>query len=374
MLLSSASVTGPAEVCLDDAKALRDSGHRVVMGCDTRRPGNYAEAIAQAGLELDRKLVCCPKPTPAEVIKDVFHLRARFAATEFDLVHARFAHDHALALLALAALRGRPPLVRTVEIARSLRPGLFRSQSLRRSDAVIVSNSEYRRRIVDLHGVPSDRVEVIPGRVDRFRFTPGDGDAFRHWLAVPRDAVVFGIVSRIKPERLHVPLVRGFAQAAATRPKAHLAIVGRGEGEPAVREAARRSGLEDRIHFAGYWSGDELVGAYRGLDAAVWLAEGNDGTCRGVLEAMSCGKPVIGARVGAIAEAIVDGETGYLIDPNNPETIGRAIGTLADDKGLRERLGVAGRRRAESDFAPEARTRRLVSFYERILARGRGER
>ena len=51
-LLSTSSVTGPAELCLSDAEALRDAGHEVLFGCDTKRPGNYVEAIRRAGFEV----------------------------------------------------------------------------------------------------------------------------------------------------------------------------------------------------------------------------------------------------------------------------------------------------------------------------------
>src|SRR5438093_787128 len=89
----------------------------------------------------------------------------------------------------------------------------------------------------------------------------------------------------MKSERGHRALVQAFARVLREVPAAHLVLVGRGEEEPALRELA---GLvaPSRIHFGGYVRGAELVEAYRALDVAVWLREGNDGACRGVLEAM----------------------------------------------------------------------------------------
>src|SRR3981081_3706830 len=80
----------------------------------------------------------------------------------------------------------------------------------------------------------------------------------------------------------------------------------RGEGEASWGDPAPRLSPE-RIHFGGYLRGPGLVEAYRALDVAVWLREGNDGACRGVLEAMACGVPVIAGEEGAPAELVRDG-------------------------------------------------------------------
>jgi glycosyltransferase involved in cell wall biosynthesis len=368
MMLSTSSVTGPAELCLEDAKALREAGHQVTFACDTRRPGNYADAIAREGFELDRSLTLCPKPRPSEVALDIARLRGRFQRGDFDLVHARFSHDHTLAVLASSGVTNRPKLVRTAEIARSLRRGFLRTQAFRRTDGIVVSCSAYRSQIIHTHGLEPDRVEVIPGRVDAERFSPGDGRGFRSRVGLADDAVVVGIVSRLKPERLHQVLLRAFARVASARPNARLAIIGRGEGEPEVRAEVERLGINARVCFAGYWSGDDLVLAYRGLDVAVWLAEGNDGTCRAVLEAMACGKAVVGGRVGAIAETIVDGETGFLVEPADEDAIAAKLEQLIDDSGLRSKLGEQGRRRARTVYAPERRASSIARFYERVIS------
>ncbi len=368
MMLSTSSVTGPAELCLDDARALREAGHEVEFACDTRRSGNYAQAIAAAGFALDAGFVLCPRPTPGEVLRDIRRLRGRVAAGEIDLVHARFAHDHSVALAAARGLRDRLRIVRTAETARSLGRSLFRAFAFRRTDGVLVAASRYRTQLVREHRVAEDRVEVLPGRVDAERFSPGDGRGLRSRIGLDDGAPLVGIVSRVKPERRHVDLIRAFEQVASRHPAARLVVVGRGEGLPEVQAEVGRLGLRDRVHYAGYVTGPDLVEAYRALDVAVWLAEGNDGTSRAVLEAMACGKPVVGTRSGAIDEIIRDGETGFAVQPGAVDELARVLERLLASPELRRRLGEAGRQRAAQEFSPATRATALLGFYERVRA------
>ena len=365
-LLSTSSVTGPAQLCLSDAEALRREGHEVLFGCDTRREGNYAAAIRAAGFELMDELALCRKSGPGETLRDLAHLRSRLARA--DLVHGRFSHDHTLALLAMKGLSKRPAMVRTAEIAASIRPGLGRGLALRGCDAVIVSCAQYADRLAENHRVPRERIHAISGCVDAERFSPGDGSALRRELGVGDAQVLFGIVSRIKPERRHELLVRAFAKVVRERGGARLAIVGRGEGEGEIRALVSRLGLEREILFAGYRSQASLVPAYRALDAKIWLAEGNDGTCRAVLEAMACGKPVIVGGAGAMAELVRDGLDGFVCSLEEG-AVAAALARLGE-RNLRERMGRSARERALF-FGPERRAAALWQCYEAALAHAR---
>src|SRR6185295_5252570 len=97
--------------------------------------------------------------------------------------------------------------------------------------------------------------------------------------------------------------LEAFARVHRELPDAWLVLVGRGEEEDALREFARQRGLS-RVVFGGYLRGPGLLQAYRALDVAVWLREGNDGACRGVLEAMACAVPVIAGDDGSPPELV----------------------------------------------------------------------
>jgi glycosyltransferase involved in cell wall biosynthesis len=363
MLLSTSSVTGPAQLCLEDAQGLRQAGHEVIFGCDTRRPGNYVAVIEQAGFSVMKELTLCPKPTLGEIVRDIVRLRSRLQ--QADLVHCRFAHDHTIAWLAMLGLRPRPTLVRSAEIARSIRPGWFRGRGLRTGDGLIVSCQEYARQLNECHGIEPQRIHVLPGRVDAERFCPGEGESKRAEWGIDAQALIFGIVSRIKVDRLHEQIIRGFTLVAKELNQAHLVIIGRGEYESPLRTLVKQWALEKRIHFVGYQTGNNLVASYRALDAKIWLAEGNDGTCRAVLEAMACGKPVIVANRGAMAELVREEKDGMVVEPN-AQQLAEAMLLLGRNQAIRLAMGVNARERAQVNFAPERRSQSLLRAYQEI--------
>lgn len=365
-LLSTQFLTGPAELCLEDGERLAAAGHEVLFGADTRREGNYARIIKERGFKLMEELTLCAKPQIGEVLRDIGRLRERMHWA--DLVHCRFAHDHALSLAAMPGLHPRPALVRTVEIAKSLEPGFLRARSFRVCDAVIVSCQEYALKLMQDHDVPEGRVYVLPGRVDAERFSPGSGERMREELGVKPGEVLFGIVSRVKPERQHALLVRAFAHLAARRPEARLAIIGRGEYLPEIQKLVGDLALERQVIFAGYRKGEALVEAYRALDAKVWLAEGNDGTCRAVLEAMASGKPVIVGDSGAMAEYVRDGRDGFVVRLDE-EAIAAALEELMDP-AEREGQGRSARTRA-TEYTAERRAAALEAIYKAAQERSR---
>jgi glycosyltransferase involved in cell wall biosynthesis len=304
---------------------------------------------------------------PADVLHDA-RLLARWAREgRFDVLQAGFAHDHHLSLW--AAARARRPDLRVVRAAQrrlDVEPGVLglRLRALRRSDGVIVHAEAYRRKLLDL-GLEPDRVAAIPAGVDAAWFTPGAAPRLRREWGVPEEAPLAGIVARMKPERGHRTLLRAFARALSVCREAWLVLVGRGEDEAALRALAAQ--LSPRIVFGGYLRGPGLVEAYRALDVAVWLREGNDGACRGVLEAMACGKPVVAGSEGASGELVRDGMDGRVVPPGDEEAIASALGSLLRDRESARLLGGSARRRAE-EFTPGRAAEATLLFWRKLQA------
>jgi len=362
--------TGPAELMLEDALALRAAGHEVTIAFDTRRQGSLRSRVEAAGLPIEEGLDLCRRPDPARIAADVRRLRAGLVAGRWDTVHTRFSHDHHVALLALAGLdRERFRLLRSCELLHNAAAGIARSLAYAGTDRFAVPSAAHGAALERNHLIDPARIAPLPGRVDAARFSPGVS-TLRAELGIPAEAPVAGIVSRIKPDRRHADLLAAFARALRAVPAARLVIVGRGEGEPEVRALAERMGLARCVHFAGYRTGDALVDAYRAFDVKAWLAPGNDGTCRAVLEAMGCGCAVLGGAFGAVAEAVVDGETGRLCDPDDVEATGGALAWLLADRSRARALGEAGRRRVLSRYTPARRGAALHALYEEAWAMG----
>ncbi|WP_243337522.1 glycosyltransferase family 4 protein [Anaeromyxobacter soli] len=364
-LLSSAWWTGPAEPMASVARALLAHGHEVELAVETLRPGNLVERLRAEGLAVRSDLALSPKSGPVRYLRDVGRLAA-LARGGVDVLHANFSHDHVLALLAAGA-GGRARVVRTVHAARALARGGVQGLAFRRTDGLVAVCEAHARVLVERFRVPEARVLATRGAVDAGTFTP-EGPDLREELGIAAGAPVAGIVSRIKPRRGHEDLVDAFRGVADRLPEARLVVVGRGEGEEALRVRVAHRGLQRNVVFAGYRAGAELAAAYRTLDAKVLLAEGNDGTCRALLEGMAAGRPGVAYRFGAPAEAIVDGSTGLLVPQGDVAALADALVELLGAPARAKAMGRAARERMTTAFTETARGDAIAAFLAEILA------
>ena len=365
-LCATPEYTGPAELMLEDAETLRAAGREVRLGFDMRRAGSLRPAVEERGLPFETELDLCRQTRLLPAWRDVRLLRSFLKSGRYDTLHVRFAHDHLLAVLAMAGLdRSRLRLIRSVELLENAAKGFDAAFMFSRTDHFVVPSLEHAELLHDNHQVPRERISLLRGRVDGERFHPGTS-SLRLDLGIPSSAPVVGIVSRIKPDRRHADLIESFRLASQLVPDAWLVVVGRGEGEASVREQVRAAGLEAKVRFAGYRQGDALADAYRALDVKAWLATGNDGTCRAVLEAMASGCAILGGDFGAVRDAVVDRATGWLVDPRDHDATATALVRLLENLPKTRALGAAGRERALQLYSPARRAGELVQLYERV--------
>ena len=132
-----------------------------------------------------------------------------------------------------------------------------------------------------------------------------------------------------------------------------------------LESLAREKGILDRVWFAGQqremapWYGAMHVYAH---------ASRSEGFPKAALEAMAHALPVVAFRVGGIPEAVVDGETGLLCDPDDCETLARHIDRLISRPGEARALGEAGRRRVAERFSPEGMARGMMDLFDLVPA------
>lgn len=365
-LLSSPVWTGPAEPMASVARLLAARGHAIELAVDRRRPGDLSARLRAMGFTVREDLALCTRGLPPSLLLDAARL-ARIGPG-FDVVHAHFSNDHGAALLGLARRRGRPRVVRTVHGARGLRGRFLEAAAHRRTDGLVTVCEAHARELVTRFGVAPDRVLAARGAVDAEAFRP-EGPDLRAELGLAPGQPAAGIVARVKPGRRHAELVDAFRAVADALPEARLVVVGRGEGLPALRRHAAARGLAREVAFAGYRTGPELAAAYRALDVKVLLAEGNDGSCRALLEAMAAARPVVAYRFGAPAETVVHGETGLLVDEGDVAGLARALVALLRDPARARAMGVAGRARVRALYTEQARAEAVEAFLLGLLAR-----
>ena len=354
--------TGSADPALDLARALRERGHAVWFACIR---GDVLESHVRAsGVELVESLSLERTARPWRLVTEVRDLRQVLRERAIDVVHTHQTHDHWLAVLGKAGTPAR--VVRTVHHRRAVHGGLAARWVLGRTDAVIAVSEGIAGRLRAV-GAPIGCVTVVPGAVDAERFTPmADGRPVREELGLG-DAPVVGCVARMVPGRGHDVLLRAMVRLRAAMPSVRLVLVGRGDQRPALEALVRALGLGSTVVFAGY-RGPDLPAVLAAFDCAVLLGAGSEESCRAVLEAMAVGRPVVAAPVGAVPDAVVEGETGWLVEPV-PDRVAASLETVLRDRERARRMGEASRRRVESRFTPARRAASVEAVYAQVLAK-----
>jgi len=369
-LLSNRWWTGTAEPVLALTQGLLERRQQVVLGAPA---GSQVEDLARkAGIPLLEDLQLNPRFQPWSWLHDVRTLSMFLRRTSVDVLHTHLSHDHWLGWSAVTLLnpppKRMPIYVRTVHTLRRPRSLINRWLLTRGAAHLITVSSTLQQGLIEGLQVAPARVTAIAGAVDSQRFHPGlSGALFRQASAMSSTTPLVGIVARIAPSRGHLTLVEAFAQVHAAIPAARLVIVGKGEFRPQVERRIGELGLTDAALFTGYREGD-LPEVLAALDVFVLLAPGSEGSCRAVLEAMAVGKPVVAARVGALQDIILDGETGLLIEPHAHTALAHAISRLLRAPEQARQMGLRGRQRIERLFSRERQVDTVLRLYRQLHA------
>jgi glycosyltransferase involved in cell wall biosynthesis len=178
-----------------------------------------------------------------------------------------------------------------------------------------------------------------------------------------------GSIGGLRPPKDPLLAVRAAAALERAGVPGKLAFVGDGEMRDAVTAEIARLGVGERVRWFPYRG--EMGSHLAALDLFVLSSE-SEALPLSVLEAMSCGLPVLATAVGGLPEAVAEGHTGLLAGPGDEGAFAVALERLCSDAALRERLGAAGRERYERRFGLERMLDELAGLYRELLAGGSG--
>ncbi len=224
---------------------------------------------------------------------------------------------------------------------------------------------------------PRSRIIVAPNPLDTEMFSPGQDDGAGQ-ASVGRDpstgqatggetknlSVLY--VGRLDPYKGLTTFARAARAILTAFPGATIDIVG-GESAAVDVFAHVPASLRERVVLHGRVARSDLPRYYRRAAVCVvpsrWEPWGYT-----VAEAMACGRPVVGSRVGGIAESVLDGVTGVLIPPDDPAALADAVNSLLADPARRDAMGLAARERAVKQFDRSVITARMLDLYREALA------
>jgi phosphatidylinositol alpha-1,6-mannosyltransferase len=281
-------------------------------------------------------------------------------------------------LLKFLALRGHKPLVYATHWKTGLVPAVLGSligmkvligahgleilkekgilqrwlirQAFRHAHRGIAVSSFARQALIRL-GVPEAKLVRIPNGVDTKTFCPGKRPSDLIGRYHLEDRKVILTLARLVPRKGQDQVIRALPAVLQKVPDAVYLVAGKGGDEARLRALADSLGLGGRVIFCGYVPADEVVDHYRLADVYVMasreIEETGDVEGFGIsfLEAGACRVPVIGGRSGGVSDAVIDGVTGLVVDPEDPDRIAGAIVRLLTDEEYAGRLASAARRR-----------------------------
>ena len=233
-----------------------------------------------------------------------------------------------------------------------------------KSATLVVTVSEYsQKKIIDLYGVPKEKIRIVPNGVDTERFRPkvDNCQEIRKLINAGNKQIVL-FVGRLIPRKGLSYLIEAAKQVVQKHRETLFVIVGNGPLMKRLVADVKSMGVSNNFVFLGDVSEKDLTEAYRCADVFV-LPSIQEGQGISLLEAQASAKPVVAFNVSGVAEAVRDKETGFLVESLNSEKLAEAILKLLSDESLREKMGQRGREFVKNTLSWDICARKMLNAY-----------
>lgn len=277
-----------------------------------------------------------------------------------------------------AAIAGVPVRIaarRECSRMRSISRRALERASYRAATRVLANCQEVRRQLI-AEGVSPRRIEVIYNSVDMERMyhpRPVNRSEIAASLGLPTNPqrLFISIVANLRlAVKDHVTFLRAARAVSDGAPQATFVIAGEGELMNSMRLLAEELGIGSQTFFLGRC--DRISELLSITDVAV-LSSLYEGFANAVLEYMAAGCPVVATDVGGIREAVLDSETGYLVEARDHKAIAAQILSLLAAPQRARAMGIRGQQIVKQKFSFEAQINAVTSLYEHLLLDKAGE-
>jgi colanic acid/amylovoran biosynthesis glycosyltransferase len=293
------------------------------------------------------------------IFPKVVHASGLMTALGVRHVHCHFATHPALAGFLIRRLTGIPYSF----TAHGSDLHVDRTMLCRKTAeaAFVVTISRANAAVFEAHcGGPIGKLAVIHCGIDGSVFSPTERPTTERL-----NVICVGTLHEVKGQRY---LIEAAAELVRRGVDARLRFIGDGPDRPALERRAAELGLEHRVEFLGLRKRAEVVGLLGEADLLVapsvpTAAGKREGLPVVLIEAMAAGVPVVASHLSGIPELVENDVTGLTVPPGDATALADAIGRLAADPALRDRLACAGRARVEAEFDLDRNARRLIGLF-----------
>ena len=296
---------------------------------DTRNMAEKAAMVVRRQARFVSRLASGWRP-------DLFHIHASYYSSFY----------RKMAYFKQASATGRPVII---HLHAPDLPSFYEASAIHRSAIhhvlkkaarVVVLSEDMGVMIRNWMGEDA-KIQVLynPVLLDRFHCTPRP----------VRENPVMLFMGAIGERKGTWDLLEAAHKVVQALPHARFRFGGNGEVER-LRLRVEELGLQDHVEILGWVSGDEKLMHFQQADL-LCLPSYHEGLPMSILEAMGAELPVVSTRIAGIPEAVIDGETGLLVEPGDVDSLAAALTQLLGDASLRKKMGAAGRARAEALFS-----------------------
>jgi glycosyltransferase involved in cell wall biosynthesis len=296
-------------------------------------------------------------------IRAIFRIRKILKRERVDILNTHSGRDSLLAGIA-GRLIGTVKVVRTRHLILPISSRI--SYSLLPHKVITVSNA-VKQYLVNAR-IPENKIVAIPTGVDLANFDPERyaGD-IRDELGLPRNVPLIGTVAILRYKKGHRTILDAIPAVLQEMPDTHFVFAGDGPQASELRAIVSEKKLSDRVHFLGLRQ--DIANVLKSLDIFV-LTTLQEALGTAFLEAQAMGVPVIGTRVGGVPEALVEGETGLLVPPQDPSALAESILSLLRDPERRHRMAALARPWVQRNYSVELMGRSVHAEYLSLLNSG----
>jgi glycosyltransferase involved in cell wall biosynthesis len=222
---------------------------------------------------------------------------------------------------------------------------------------VVASSAHLGAETARYAGLAPERVQVLHWGVDLDQFHPANG---------PCDRPVIGFLKNLQEVYGPDVLLDCLPELLWALPEVRVLMIGGGRLEAWLKQRAEHLGVQHAIDWIGYVD-YSAIPDYLSRMAVTVMPSRREALGMAAIESQAMGVPVVASRVGGIPECVLDGTTGVLVPPDDPQALGRALRTVLTDSALRHRLARNGRGHVAAKFNWRTTLQKMIAIYESVV-------
>ena len=335
-----------------------DRGHRVTLL--TPAQAEIFPAAKRQGIPVEALAIATKRPGPLLALRGWLAQHGK----EYDVINTHSSTDSWLSAVACTMLHGMPALIRTRHVSTPVNNHFSTRWLYEKATVHIVTTGEaLRQQLHRDNGYALERITSVRTGIALDYYQPLEKKAMRSKLGL-EDRPTIGIVATLRDWKGHEDLLDAMVllrEQSAAFSEWRLVIVGDGpERERLLQKTAARQ-LDNVVKLVG--NQDNVPEWLSAFDIFTLPSYGSEGVPQGIMQAMACGLPVVCTSVGAISEAVRDGQTGIMVSTRNPQSLADGLAALMGDESKRAKMGSAGHAFAREHFGADVMLDKMEAVF-----------